>query len=104
MGKSAVYPITNAHIVMTMHDEEKSSLVSIAFYPFIFILPRKQVPQLQFVHSASSDFCCRESEGEFAYGNYWKEVEDLRAVIEYWRSQGREITAIIGHSKGFAFF
>ncbi|BBN05237.1 uncharacterized protein MPTK1_3g11480 [Marchantia polymorpha subsp. ruderalis] len=41
-----------------------------------------------------------ESEGEFAYGNYWKEVEDLRAVIEYWRSQGREITAIIGHSKG----
>ncbi|KAG6551416.1 hypothetical protein Mapa_007062 [Marchantia paleacea] len=41
-----------------------------------------------------------ESEGEFAYGNYWKEVEDLRAAIEYWRGQGREITAIIGHSKG----
>ncbi|KAL3692633.1 hypothetical protein R1sor_006284 [Riccia sorocarpa] len=41
-----------------------------------------------------------ESEGVFAYGNYWREVEDLRAVVEYWRGQGREINAIVGHSKG----
>ncbi|KAL2635198.1 hypothetical protein R1flu_006677 [Riccia fluitans] len=41
-----------------------------------------------------------ESGGEFSYGNYWKEVEDLRAVIQYWRDNEREITAIVGHSKG----
>ncbi len=41
-----------------------------------------------------------ESQGEFAYGNYWREVEDLRAVIEYWKAQGRRVETIIGHSKG----
>ncbi len=41
-----------------------------------------------------------ESQGEFAYGNYWREVEDLRAVIEYWKTQGRRVETIIGHSKG----
>ncbi|CAM6126584.1 unnamed protein product [Calypogeia fissa] len=41
-----------------------------------------------------------ESEGQFAYGNYWRETEDLRSVILYWRGQGREVTAILGHSKG----
>jgi hypothetical protein len=39
-----------------------------------------------------------ESQGEFAYGNYWREVEDLRAVIEYWKAQGRRVETIIGHS------
>jgi alpha/beta superfamily hydrolase len=41
-----------------------------------------------------------ESGGEFAYGNYWREVEDLRAVVEFWRARGRRIVALIGHSKG----
>lgn len=41
-----------------------------------------------------------ESEGEFAYGNYWREAEDLRAVVKYWQYRGRTIAALIGHSKG----
>lgn len=41
-----------------------------------------------------------ESEGEFQYGNYWKEVEDLRFVILSLTSQGHKVKAIVGHSKG----
>eukprot|EP00249_Psilotum_nudum_P015549 c25386_g1_i1 orf=401-1270(-) len=41
-----------------------------------------------------------ESEGEFQYGNYWKEVEDLRSVVLHWVRQGRLMRAIVGHSKG----
>lgn len=42
----------------------------------------------------------RESEGSFEFGNYWREAEDLRAVIEHFSGKNREVTAIIGHSKG----
>ncbi|KAL9440366.1 hypothetical protein AB3S75_019097 [Citrus x aurantiifolia] len=41
-----------------------------------------------------------ESEGSFLYGNYRKEAEDLRAIVQDFRTKGRVITAIIGHSKG----
>lgn len=41
-----------------------------------------------------------ESEGEFQYGNYWKEADDLRSVVLYWLSQGRRVKALVGHSKG----
>ncbi|OVA08158.1 hypothetical protein BVC80_1721g14 [Macleaya cordata] len=41
-----------------------------------------------------------ESEGSFQYGNYRKEVEDLRAVLVYFLREKRAISAIVGHSKG----
>ncbi|KAF9662428.1 hypothetical protein SADUNF_Sadunf18G0052300 [Salix dunnii] len=41
-----------------------------------------------------------ESEGSFAYGNYWREVDDLHAVMEHFRGASRAISAILGHSKG----
>ncbi|CAA3017182.1 uncharacterized protein LOC111386412 isoform X1 [Olea europaea var. sylvestris] len=41
-----------------------------------------------------------ESEGSFQYGNYHREVEDLRSVIEYFTGVKRTIIAILGHSKG----
>ncbi|KAJ6862824.1 hypothetical protein NC652_039630 [Populus alba x Populus x berolinensis] len=41
----------------------------------------------------------RESEGSFAYGNYWREADDLRSVMEYFRGASRAISAILGHSK-----
>ncbi|KAH7653867.1 Feruloyl esterase protein [Dioscorea alata] len=41
-----------------------------------------------------------ESEGLFQYGNYRREVEDLRAVILYFQTQNRKVCAIAGHSKG----
>ncbi|KAH9761652.1 Hydrolase 4 domain-containing protein [Citrus sinensis] len=40
-----------------------------------------------------------ESEGSFLYGNYRREAEDLRAIVQDFCAKGRVITAIIGHSK-----
>lgn len=45
----------------------------------------------------------RESEGSFMYGNYRREAEDLRAVIQHFRKNQRLITAIVGHSKGLLY-
>ncbi|KAK9761405.1 hypothetical protein K7432_013720 [Basidiobolus ranarum] len=42
-----------------------------------------------------------DSEGRTRYGNYYEEVEDLRAVIEYARNVLKfTVNCIIGHSKG----
>ncbi|KAJ4708661.1 Alpha/beta-Hydrolases superfamily protein [Melia azedarach] len=41
-----------------------------------------------------------ESEGSFEYGNYWRETEDLHAVVQYFCGANRVIGAILGHSKG----
>jgi uncharacterized protein len=41
-----------------------------------------------------------ESEGNFEYGNYYKEVEDLRTMVHFFKEQNRDVTAILGHSKG----
>lgn len=41
-----------------------------------------------------------ESNGEFAYGNYWREAEDIRSVVNYWRYRGWRGISLIGHSKG----
>lgn len=42
-----------------------------------------------------------ESGGEFEFGNYWKEVEDLRSVVGFVREvKKRSVKAIVGHSKG----
>lgn len=41
-----------------------------------------------------------DSEGSFQYGNYYREVDDLRAVIQYIEHRKRSVTAVIGHSKG----
>ncbi|KAG5232550.1 esterase/lipase/thioesterase [Salix suchowensis] len=43
-----------------------------------------------------------ESEGSFSFGNYRREADDLRAVIEHFRraTPSRGVSAILGHSKG----
>ena len=41
-----------------------------------------------------------ESEGTFEYGNYYKEVDDLRDVILHFKKHKRGTRAIAGHSKG----
>ncbi|XP_012076946.2 uncharacterized protein LOC105637891 isoform X2 [Jatropha curcas] len=41
-----------------------------------------------------------ESEGSFAYGNYWREADDLRAVIEHFSGADRVTSVVLGHSKG----
>lgn len=34
------------------------------------------------------------------YGNYWKEVEDLRDVVHHIDGMSSLVTAILGHCKG----
>jgi len=41
-----------------------------------------------------------ESEGEFSNSTYHKEVEDLEAVIDYFKEQGVKSFCLIGHSMG----
>ncbi|KAG8051544.1 hypothetical protein GUJ93_ZPchr0001g29693 [Zizania palustris] len=41
-----------------------------------------------------------ESEGEFEYGNYRKEADDLHSVVSYLLKENYDVTAIVGHSKG----
>ncbi|KAK9059601.1 hypothetical protein SSX86_020305 [Deinandra increscens subsp. villosa] len=41
-----------------------------------------------------------ESEGLFEFGNYRKEVDDLHAVVQHFAATNRDVSAIIGHSKG----
>lgn len=41
-----------------------------------------------------------ESEGTFQYGNYYKEVDDLRDVILHFKKHKRDTRGIAGHSKG----
>lgn len=41
-----------------------------------------------------------ESDGEFVYGSYWCEVDDIRFVVNYWWFCGWWIIFLIGYSKG----
>ncbi|KQK08428.1 uncharacterized protein LOC100837865 isoform X1 [Brachypodium distachyon] len=41
-----------------------------------------------------------ESGGEFQYGNYRKEADDLHSVVSYLHQKKYDVKAIVGHSKG----
>ncbi|XP_015692225.1 uncharacterized protein LOC102717014 isoform X1 [Oryza brachyantha] len=41
-----------------------------------------------------------ESEGEFQYGNYRKEADDLHSVVSHLHQEKYDVKAIVGHSKG----
>jgi len=43
----------------------------------------------------------RESEGQFEYGNYRKEADDLHSVVLYLYQKSYDIAAVVGHSKGW---
>ena len=34
------------------------------------------------------------------YGNYWKQVSELRSAVEAMRAEGYNVVALVGHSKG----
>ena len=42
----------------------------------------------------------RESEGEFQYGNYRKEADDLHSVVSYLYREKYDVAAVVGRSKG----
>ncbi|CAM8887190.1 unnamed protein product [Rhodiola kirilowii] len=41
-----------------------------------------------------------ESQGTFTYGHYFREADDLNAVVEHFSSLGHNVIAVVGHSKG----
>ncbi|KAH7651185.1 Feruloyl esterase protein [Dioscorea alata] len=41
-----------------------------------------------------------ESQGQFQFGNYRKEAEDLHAIVQHFSEKGYEVITIVGHSKG----
>ncbi|KAI3792552.1 hypothetical protein L2E82_06434 [Cichorium intybus] len=41
-----------------------------------------------------------DTEGSFQYRNYYREVDDLQAVMQYVMDQNHSLAAIIGHIKG----
>ncbi|KAK3161098.1 hypothetical protein QOZ80_1BG0071790 [Eleusine coracana subsp. coracana] len=41
-----------------------------------------------------------ESEGDFQYGNYRKEADDLHSVVSYLSQEKYDVTTVVGHSKG----
>ncbi|KAM5588708.1 hypothetical protein ABKV19_006931 [Rosa sericea] len=41
-----------------------------------------------------------ESEGTFQFGHYWREVDDLHAVVQHFSGTNHTVSAILGHSKG----
>ncbi|OMO86556.1 hypothetical protein COLO4_21072 [Corchorus olitorius] len=70
--------------------KERIPMVSIAN-----VLERQGISAFRFDFAGNG-----ESEGSFMYGNYRREAEDLRAVVQHFCNLDRPVTAIIGHSKG----
>ncbi|KAL1202181.1 hypothetical protein V5N11_018137 [Cardamine amara subsp. amara] len=101
--------IENSHgekLVGVLHDTGSTETVVICHG---FQSSKDRIPMLSIanvferamISSFRFDFAGNgESEGSFQYGNYRREAEDLRSVVQYLRGQNREISAIIGHSKG----
>mmetsp|Transcript_9660 Transcript_9660/g.29336 ORF Transcript_9660/g.29336 Transcript_9660/m.29336 type:complete len:257 (+) Transcript_9660:114-884(+) len=59
------------------------------------VAERLSLPAVRFDFSGNG-----ESGGEFQYGNYSKEVEDLRSIVQWVRTRGLHVKGILGHSKG----
>ncbi|XP_061367827.1 uncharacterized protein LOC133310842 isoform X3 [Gastrolobium bilobum] len=101
--------IQNCHgenLVGILHDAASTELVIVCHG---FQSSKERIPMVNLaaalekdgISSFRFDFAGNgESEGSFQYGNYYREVEDLRAVVQYFREEKHVITAIVGHSKG----
>ncbi|KAL2317921.1 hypothetical protein Fmac_031797 [Flemingia macrophylla] len=108
-GAETRITIPNNHgenLVGILHNAASSSLVIVCHG---FRSSKERIPMLNLAaalgkdgHSAFRfDFAGNgESEGSFQYGNYYREVEDLRAIVLHFREHKYIITAIVGHSKG----
>jgi alpha/beta superfamily hydrolase len=101
--------IENSHgekLVGVLHDTGSTETVVICHG---FRSSKNRIPMLTIasfferamISSFRFDFAGNgESQGSFQYGNYRREVEDLRSVLQHLRGVNRVISAIIGHSKG----
>lgn len=58
-------------------------------------LVKKRISSFRFDFSGNG-----ESEGAFEFGNYLKEVAEIRCAVDWLRNQGKKLAALTGHSKG----
>nr|XP_027189991.1 uncharacterized protein LOC101502020 isoform X2 [Cicer arietinum] len=108
-GTQRKITITNYHeekLVGILHDASSTSLVIVCHG---FQSNKERIPMVNLAAALEKegisafrfDFAGNgESEGSFQYGNYYREVEDLRAVVQHFREEKYVITTIVGHSKG----
>ncbi|GAU34451.1 hypothetical protein TSUD_06620 [Trifolium subterraneum] len=101
--------VTNFHgenLVGILHDASSTSLVIVCHG---FHSSKERIPMVNLAAALGKDGISAfrfdfagngESEGSFQYGNYYREVEDLRAIVQHFREKKYVITAIVGHSKG----
>ncbi|XP_058725020.1 uncharacterized protein LOC131596397 isoform X2 [Vicia villosa] len=101
--------VTNHHgenLVGVLHDAASTALVIVCHG---FQSSKERIPMVNLAGALEKngisafrfDFAGNgESEGSFQYGNYYREVEDLRAIVQHFRGEKYVITAIVGHSKG----
>ncbi|WJX09647.1 hypothetical protein P8452_00459 [Trifolium repens] len=101
--------VTNYHgenLVGILHDASSTSLVIVCHG---FQSSKERIPMVNLAAALEKDGISAfrfdfagngESEGSFQYGNYYREVEDLRAIVQHFREKKYIITTIVGHSKG----
>lgn len=94
------------NLVGILHDAASTALVVVCHG---FQSSKEKIPMVNLAAALEKDGISAfrfdfagngESEGSFQYGNYYREVEDLRAVVQHFREEKYVTTAIVGHSKG----
>ncbi|KAI8526567.1 hypothetical protein RHMOL_Rhmol12G0006700 [Rhododendron molle] len=84
----------SVRIVILCHDfpstKESNTMVNLAV-----ALGKEGTTAFRFDFSGNG-----ESNGCFQYGDYWRQAEDLRAVVEHFNRGRRVTSAIVGHGKG----
>ncbi|KAG5527296.1 hypothetical protein RHGRI_028255 [Rhododendron griersonianum] len=87
----------SVRIVILCHDfpstKESNTMVNLAV-----ALGKEGTTAFRFDFSGNG-----ESNGCFQYGDYWRQAEDLRAVVEHFNRGRRVTSAIVGHGKGLSF-
>ena len=78
-------------------------LNSLQNIPLLLKLHMKYLTLIQIMMNCYS-LLPRESEGLFQYGNYHREADDLRDVVQHFYGGKRVIIALVGHSKGLSIY
>ncbi|KAL3650746.1 hypothetical protein CASFOL_007149 [Castilleja foliolosa] len=86
---------TGSHEIVIICHGFRSTKDRIPLITLAFAFEREGISAFRFDFAGNG-----ESEGSFQYGNYRREADDLRAVVEYIQKEQRLIVALIGHSKG----
>uniref|UniRef100_A0A0D3GA99 Serine aminopeptidase S33 domain-containing protein n=1 Tax=Oryza barthii TaxID=65489 RepID=A0A0D3GA99_9ORYZ len=86
------FSLSNTSLTLLKHGnlQDDSILVDLAY-----ALTREGVSAFRFDFAGNG-----ESEGQFQYGNYRREADDLHSVVSYFTEQEYNIIGLVGHSKG----